>query len=116
MKKPKVRVFYDKILTTVNTKKMQGNIILTSNERGEILTRQTVVACGPNSNVEVGDDIEINVELFQKRRIPAKNDVGPDNYELIPPIEMIGKEYYLFITSREVKWVYEKDKENQTVS
>jgi hypothetical protein len=103
---------YDHIITTANTRKISpGGVILTSKETGEILSRQTVLVAGPNANVSAGEEIELFVDRFPKknkgaRQIGSVSDIGPDNYEIIPPIEIIDKKPYLFISSREVKYVY----------
>ena len=106
-KNPKVRLQYDKILTTMNEEKVTKSGLIRSSSL--ILNRQTVVACGPNSGVKVGDEVEINPAFFPKRfKEEAKNDVGPDIYTAEPPIEYIDGIPYLYISSREIKWIYEK--------
>ena len=107
LKKLNVRVPYDHIITTLNVRKVtKEGIILTSKESGEILTRQTVLVCGPNSLVTVGEEVEINTSLFKKEYSDPKNGIGKDKVEVIPPIEIIEGEPYLYISSREIKWIY----------
>ena len=107
LKKLNIRLTFDHIITTLNVKKVtESGIILTSKESGEILTRQTVLACGPNSLVSVGEEVEINLNMFKRKFTAPKNGIGPDIEEIIPPIEIVNNEPYLFITSREIKYVY----------
>ena len=107
LKKLNIRLTFDHIITTLNVKKVtESGIILTSNESGEILTRQTVLACGPNSLVTMGEEVEVNVNLFKRKFTAPKNGIGKDLEEIIPPIELIDGEPYLFITSREIKYIY----------
>lgn len=109
MKKPNVKLFFDRILTTVNYKKeTSGGILLGDGEKGIPYTKQTVVACGSNSNVSVGDEIEINFSLFQVKKSAPAHGIGKDNEKIVLPLEHINEEDYFFISSREVKWVYTK--------
>ena len=48
IKTPNVRLFYDRILTTFENSSTTKNGILLLNPD----SKQTVVACGPNSNVK----------------------------------------------------------------
>lgn len=124
LKKLPIRCMYDHIITTANTRKVSASgIILTSKETGEILSRQTVLVAGPNAGVSVGEDVELYVEKFPRKNKGAKqvgsvSDIGPDIFEIIPPIEVIDKEPYLFISSREIKYVYidleKKEQEEKT--
>jgi hypothetical protein len=107
LKKLNIRLTFDHIITTLNVKKVSNSgIILTSKEQGEILTRQTVLACGPNSMVTVGEEVEININLFKRKFTAPKNGIGKDLEEIIPPVELIDGAPYLFITSREIKYIY----------
>lgn len=106
---PNVTVFYDRILTTVNYKKeTSGGILLGDGEKGIPYTKQVVVACGHNSNVSVGDEIELNFSLFPVKRTTPSHKIGPDNEKIVLPLEQINGEDYFFISSREVKWIYNK--------
>lgn len=108
LKYPKVTMLYDHILTSVITRKVTASgVIVNAGKRGEILNRQVVVAAGPNSSVEIGDEIELNVDRFPRKNIPAKNDIGPDGMLVIPPIEIIDSVEYLLISSREIKYIYD---------
>jgi len=115
IKYPEVRLFFDKIMTTVKVEKVsKGGVILTANEIGKPYTKQIVVAAGPNSNVKIGDEVEINFSLFPQKNVgPTQvgqvKDIGPDKYVTILPIEVIDDEKYFFITAREIKWVYGKE-------
>ena len=110
IKNPKVKLFLDRILTTVKVKKItESGIILTHKQEGQPETRQTVVAAGPNSGVKIGDEVEINFQAFPHKKVKdAPNDVGKHIYEMTYPIETIDNELYFYISSREVKWVYTK--------
>ena len=104
IKKPEVEVLFDKILTTYKSgKTTAGGIFIDAPD-----SRQTVVACGPNSSVTIGDEIEINFLMLPKRYEKAKYDKGPDKAITVLPIEEIDGEEYLYISSREVKWIYTK--------
>jgi hypothetical protein len=107
---------FDHVITTAETKKItDGGIILTADEKGAILTRQTVLVAGPNANVVPGEEIEINVDRFPRKNIgPARLDIGEDRYIIVPPIEIINEKPYLFISSREIKYVYEQPEINTT--
>jgi len=111
-KVPKVKLLYaDKLLTTVNSRRVtDSGIILTDNELGEVYTRQTVVATGPNSTIKIGDEVELNFDLFPEKREAPKNGIGKDKVFLVLPVETIDGERYLFLSQREVKWVYPNEK------
>jgi len=116
LKKLPIRCMYDHLICTMNKK--PGSIILKTQD--EILTRQTVIVAGPNAGVIAGEDIEIFVDRFPKRqRTPdkyVKNGIGPDNFDFIIPVEEIEDEKYLFISSREIKWIYETPIKEQEIS
>jgi len=105
---PQIELLFDQIITTVITNRVSPTgIILTANQKGIIKTRQTVVAAGKNSGVAIGQEIEINTDLFPKRKTSdAKNDIGPDGYSQFPPLVLIEGKEYLHISSRYVLWVY----------
>jgi hypothetical protein len=109
-KSPRVRCFFDHIITTVNKKKT--SVIL--NTPDEILTRQIVLVAGPEAGVVPGEEVEIDVSKFQRKNVGPKqigavNDIGPDKFVIIPPIEIIDETPYLFLSRREIKYVYLKD-------
>jgi hypothetical protein len=123
MQELKIRLMYDNIVTTMNTKKVTNSgVIITSKKEGDILTRQTVLAAGPNAGVEVGEEIEINVDRFPKKNVGPKqvgavSDIGSDRFVIVPPIEVLSvtdekgvtkEEPFLFISSREIKYIYTK--------
>jgi len=104
---PKVRLMYDRILTTIFADKvLPSGLIATSNELGMVHTKQMVVAVGPNGVAQVGQYIEINFDAFHVKNSPPKNDIGPYIKNVMMPVEVINGERYLFISSREVKWLY----------
>lgn len=69
--------------------------------------KQVVVAAGPGSQVNVGDWININVDLFPREKIPTKHDQG-QAFKVHPPLEKIGGTDYLFLNDRFIKWVIER--------
>lgn len=91
----------------MNTRKVtKEGIVVTSSERGEILTRQTVLVAGPNALVKPGDEIEISTANFKKKFIHPKNGIGADYEVTLPPIEIIDKKEYLFLSSNDIKYIY----------
>ena len=110
MEELKIRCMFDHIITTMNTRKVSDSgIVLTSNEEGELLTKQTVLVAGPNANVSPGEEIELFMDRFKiEHKENAKYDIGPDRYAIKVPVEIINGKKYLFISSREVKYVYTK--------
>jgi hypothetical protein len=106
-------MFSDNILLTANVKRVTNSGIVLNEGKGEILTRQTVVCCGPASCVEVGDEVEIDTSRFQRKNLGPKRvgehyDTGPDRFEVVLPIEVFDNEPYLFVSTRELKYAYEK--------
>lgn len=94
----------------MNTRKItKDGIIVTSSERGEILTRQTVLVAGPNALVKPGDEIEISTVNFKKKFVHPKNGIGPDYEVILPPIEIIDDNEYLFLSSNDIKYIYLND-------
>ena len=111
LKKLNVRLFHDYIITTMDANKVSpSGIVLSSKEQGVVKSRQTVLAAGPNAMVSPGDEVELNVSRFPtKPKDPdkyEKNGIGPSHMEVILPVETIEGTDYLFITSREIKYVY----------
>jgi hypothetical protein len=111
IKYPKVRMLYDGILTTVNAEEMtEAKIDLSAlnDGLGDVLSRQTVVAAGPNAIAKPGDEVEVDLYSFPKKLVKeAKFDIGKDQYSIMLPIVDIDGEIYLHISSRELKWIYE---------
>jgi hypothetical protein len=105
---PKVVLFYDHILTTAFTRDVTKSGIIMSDNKGNIETRQTVVAVGPGAAVTVGDEVEIDPSRFQVKMQKAKYDIGPDTSVIQVPIEFIDEIPYLFMSTRELKYRYIK--------
>lgn len=105
---PKVRLLFDHILTTSFTQDVTPSGVILADKKGNILTHQTVVAVGPNSNVKVGDMVEIDPNMFKVKLGPPRNDIGPDTRTLMIPMEQIEDVVYLFLSMRELKWVYDE--------
>jgi len=105
---PGVEMIFDQILTTANTTRVSNSgVILSMHEKGELKTRQTVVACGPNSLVAIGNEIEIDPMKFPRKLLKeAPNGIGKDHYMVQPPYVTIDKYDYLHISSRDLKWIY----------
>ncbi len=105
---PKVEMIFDQILTTASTTRVSNSgLIMSAHEKGDLQTRQTVVACGPNSLVKVGTDIEIDPMKFPRKMIKeAANGIGKDHYMIQPPYVTIEGQDYLHISSRDLKWLY----------
>lgn len=115
MEKLNVRCMGDSLITTVNTRKVTASgLIITDKEMGEVLTRQTVLVAGPHAGVVAGEEIEINTSRFPRKNLGPKqvgsvNDIGPDRFEVIVPIEKIDGKDYLFLNSTHIKFVYTKE-------
>lgn len=105
---PKVELFYDSILTTVKKRSVTKSGIILSDNKGNIETRQTIVAAGPTAGVDVGDDVEIAPERFKVKMKYPKNGIGADIPEIQVPIEIINDVPYLFMSSRELKYKYKR--------
>lgn len=99
---PSVDMKFNHVLTSAIVEEKNSAGIITD----MMLNYQVVVAAGDNAVVEVGDVVEINPAHFKRERVDAKLDIGSDTYKIISPIEMIDKEYYLYISDRDIKWVY----------
>jgi hypothetical protein len=105
---PRLRMFSDSILCTANKIKMSKSGIVLNEGKGDMKTRQTVICCGPASGLEPGMEIELNPSRFQREHIPAKYETGPDTYKVLLPIEIVDGIEYLLISTRELKYAYEK--------
>jgi len=103
---PKVTLFSDHILTTSFRQRVTASGLILPDSDSMIRTVQQVVATGPNASVKVGDLVEINPNRFQTKFEKAKYDVGPDKQVAQVPLEEINKVIYLFLSTRELKWVY----------
>lgn len=98
----KIKLFYDHILTTLEYEDATEGGILLNNYPKEI---QTVVACGPNSGVKVGDKVAIAYNRFPVHREAPKNGIGRDKETVILPGEKIDGKEYMLLSTRELKWV-----------
>jgi len=103
-----IELFGDGIITTTLTRKVSKSGIILNKGKGDMLTKQVVLACGPHSLVEVGDEVEINPERFSVKFKHPKNDIGPNIKEVQVPIEWIDGKPYLFLSTREIKYKYKK--------
>jgi len=108
VEQPKLRMFSDHILCTANRVTMSKGGIILNEGKGEMKSRQTVICCGPASGLEPGMDIELNPARFPREAIPAKYETGPDTFKVMLPVEKIDGKDYLYISTREIKWAYEK--------
>jgi len=116
VKIPNVKMFFDQILTTVHRQTITESGLILPDSAGNIKTVQTIVAAGPGAGVEVGDIVEIAPERFRIKQVSPAHDIGPNKREVQVPIEIIDKEPYLFMSTRELKWVYLKDEEKDEKS
>jgi len=103
---PKVKLLFDHILTTSFTQSVTASGIILKDKKGNVLTDQVVVAVGPNADVKIGDRVEIDPNRFKVKYSAPKNDIGPDNTQLVVPLEQIDGEIYMFLSMRELKWIY----------
>tara|TARA_R110000851_G_scaffold87648_1_gene191075 strand:+ start:28554 stop:28853 length:300 start_codon:yes stop_codon:yes gene_type:complete len=99
-------------MTSAHAVKDIAGIIL-SNELSE---KQVIVALGPNASLghkdgfeplKVGDWVTINTDRFPRNSKPGKQDMG-NVVTVIPPIEKVDGESYLFFTDREIKYRLKK--------
>jgi hypothetical protein len=103
----KIKLMFDHIVTTCNRRKVEvGKLIV---QPDDILSKQTVLSAGSNAGVEVGEEIEINLNRLPRIQVQAKNDVGPDKTGAIiyPTEKILGREVML-LSSREIKYIYTK--------
>ena len=105
---PKVKLFFDHILTTSHKQHVTPSGIILTDRQSSIKTHQMVVACGENANVKIGDWVEINPARFKVKYKTPSHGVGPDVGEVQVPLEKINEEVYLFMSTRELKWIYDE--------
>ena len=103
---PKVELFFDAILTTAETRSVTKSGILLADNKGNIETKQTVVAVGPTADVAIGDLVEIDPGRFKVKLSKPKHDIGPDIPEVQVPIEIVDNIAYLMMSTRELKYKY----------
>lgn len=109
-KRVPIKLFMDHVLTTceITTITEQG-ILLPGN--GEIKTRQTVIAAGPQAFVVPGDEVEISIDRISyiEGKEP-KHGIGPDKHKVITPITKIPGDdnSYLLLQQRDIRWMYSK--------
>lgn len=107
-KRVPIKLFMDHVLTTcdITTITEQG-IVLPGN--GEIKTRQTVIAAGPQAFVVPGDEVEISIDRISyiEGKEP-KHGIGPDKHKVITPITKIpgDENKYLLLQQRDIRWGY----------
>lgn len=86
------RPFFDQIITTANRQQATASGLIladTSGSKGKLLTTQVVLRCGENTPdyLEEGSTVELDMSTFKKTMVKrAAHDVGPDTYEVIPPL------------------------------
>lgn len=91
MTKIKYKPLFDSIITTANRKMVSSSGIVLSTISGEnpLKTTQTVLRVGENTPdyIKEGTVIELNMSSFPRGKVKnAPADVGPDIYEVIPPL------------------------------
>jgi hypothetical protein len=104
----RLKLFSDHVLTTCFTKDVTEKGIILNEGKGEVLTKQRVMFCGPASGLNPGDEVELNSNLFPKKAVKNKYDVGSDQYIIVPPVEIIQGYAFLYVGTREIKWAYDK--------
>lgn len=103
---PKVRMFGMQIMTTAHQHTVTNSGVILQDNKGNIITKQVVVAAGPNSSAKVGETVEVDPNRFPKTYSKPKHDVGPDIATIQVPIEEIDGVTYLFMSTNELKYVY----------
>jgi hypothetical protein len=93
MKVLKYRPLFDTILTTAdkNILSSTGIVLATTSGDRQLKSTQTILRVGPNASdyLKPGDVVEIDMGTFPKKMIKkASQDVGPDIYEVIPPLHV----------------------------
>jgi hypothetical protein len=107
MQELKIKLFFDHIVTTCNRRKVEVGKLVT--QLDDILPRQTILAAGPNADVEVGNEVELNLNRFPRIQVQAKNDIGPDKAgAIIYPTETILGREVMLMSTREIKYIYTK--------
>ena len=100
---PKVDVFFDHFLTSTHSQRTKLDLIEMDGSNEMMSPDQVVVAAGPNSPVQVGDWIRINVDKFPRSGKPGGHEIGTV-YKVHPPIELIGSTKYLYLSSTHIKF------------
>lgn len=116
---PKVRVLYGTVITTAITvpTKTESGIILSAKSAQQsgpanIMLVQQVVAVGDEGHtaLKVGDIVELDDQMFRTESREPKHGIGGDVVSIIPPLEVIDKTPYLFVTDRHVKFIHNDGK------
>jgi len=103
---------FDRLLITASRKMISdGGIILANSvgPTGRLLTTQKVIRRGENvpEYIKEGTVIELDMASFPKKMVKqAAHDIGPDTYEINPPLyeDDEGSEFML-ISSRNILYV-----------
>lgn len=104
---PKVRLLSDSMLTTVDKRTVTASGVFLADKKGNILTKQLVVAAGPHCPAKVGEYVEINVDSFKLAATAAQHGIGPDTTKPIIPFEEVEEEIYMFLSARQIKYIYD---------
>ena len=103
---PDVTLLFNNIMTSAHNIHSES-IIISATSKGDLSSRQVVVAAGPNAAVKVGDFVEINIEMFPKETKPGKHDVG-NTVIIHPPFQKVGSTNYFYLSDRHIKLIYNK--------
>ena len=107
---------FDQLITTANREQASASgLILTDStgSKGKLLTTQVVLKCGSNvpEFIQPGTTVELNMDTFKRTMVKrAAHDVGPDVYEVIPPLfeEEDGSEF-MHMSVRNLLYVIGED-------
>jgi len=117
LKKMNKRPLFDNMITTANRKgSTASGILLTDNMDGkrQLLTTQTVLRVGDNvpKYIKEGTVVEFNMETFPRERVPAKHDIGPDGFIVMPPLyeDLEGYEF-MIVSPRNLLYIIEDEVE-----
>jgi len=113
-KRMKYRPLFDNMILTAKRKVFTASGIYMAEDmhgKAALNTTQEVLRVGENvpEYLKPGMMVELNLETFPKLRKPAKHDVGPDTYTVIPPLyETEDKTEFLLVTPRNLLYIIEK--------
>lgn len=111
----KYRPLFDNMILTAKRKTFSPSGIYLAEDihgKGALNIIQTVLRAGENvpDYIVEGTKVRLNLETFPKHRTPAKNDVGPDTYTVVPPLyeDDDTKEEFMIVNPRNLLYVLEE--------
>lgn len=107
-----VKVFFDTIVTTANKiKTLDEKVALSEDAQNELAYNefQTVLTLGKQARdmgLRIGDEICLKVQNFARRKTKEDSvkNAMQEYYEVTLPLEAIGENEVMFISSRDVKY------------